>query len=60
MITDILNIFNKSVPIEFKDNTPGDQFGIYGTNKKIKKHLNWKPEIDFEIGLKKMVNWAIE
>ena len=60
MITDILTILNKSVPIEFKDNTPGDQFGIYGAAKKIKKHLDWKPKIDFESGLKKMVNWAIE
>ena len=38
MITDMLNILNKSVPIEFEDNTPGDQFGIYGTDKKIQKH----------------------
>ena len=60
MITDMLNILNKVVLIEYKDNTPGDQFGIYGTDKKIRKNLDWKPKIDFESGLKKMVNWAIE
>jgi UDP-glucose 4-epimerase len=60
MITDMLSILNKVVPIEYKDNTPGDQFGIYGTEKKMRNNLGWKPKIDFENGLKKMVNWARE
>lgn len=58
MIKDMLNIMSKSVPIEFIDNTPGDQFGIFGTYKKIQKNLHWNPKTDFQSGLTNMVNWA--
>ena len=48
------------VDVEFAENTPGDQFGIYGNNEKLKKTLRWNPTMDFETGMKKMVNWAIK
>jgi len=47
------------ITVEYSGSTPGDQFGIYGDNAKIKKELNWQPKIDFKTGMDKMVNWAL-
>ena len=42
--------------IVLKGNTPGDQFGIYGNNKKIKKKFKIKKFIDIKEGIKKIIN----
>lgn len=47
------------VSVEYSGGTPGDQFGIYGDNKKAMELLSWKPEVDFETGIKKMTKWAM-
>jgi UDP-glucose 4-epimerase len=46
------------VQVEVKDDTPGDIFGIYGAKEKIINELGWKPQIDFETGLSRMIKWA--
>jgi UDP-glucose 4-epimerase len=48
----------KSVPVAFEGITPGDQFGIVGDNKKLMSYLDWQPRVDFESGMKRMVEWA--
>lgn len=46
------------VSVEYADSTPGDQFGIYGDNTKIKEALGWEPQYDFQTGMKEMIRWA--
>lgn len=48
------------VSVEYTAGTPGDQFGIYGDNTKIRNRLGWKPTMDFQMGMKKMVAWAVK
>ena len=47
------------VTVEYTKGTPGDQFGIYGNNNKIYSQLGWSPKIDFDEGMKKMIEWAL-
>lgn len=46
------------ISVEYSGGTPGDQFGIYGVNNKIKEKLDWTPKIDFDAGMKKFIEWA--
>ena len=50
----ILQYLNTNIDVSYSGSTPGDQFGIYGNNKKIKM-LGWNPEIEFESGLKNLI-----
>lgn len=59
MIAKIFKNLKYSKPVTFSKNTPGDQHGIYGSNEKIKTKLGWMPKVNFEDGLKKMVEWAL-
>ena len=38
-----------------RGNTPGDQFGIYGNNEKIKKKFKIKKFINIDEGIKKII-----
>ena len=48
------------INVVYTEGTPGDQFGIYGTNDKIKKELGWKPQYSFIDGMTNMITWAKE
>lgn len=48
------------ISVEYLEGTPGDQFGIYGDNHKIMDCLGWKPLVEFEDGMKRMIEWALE
>lgn len=48
------------VSVEYAGGTPGDQFGIYGDNEKIKQDLKWEPKTQFKEGLDKMIEWALK
>jgi UDP-glucose 4-epimerase len=56
----ILNLIKKysasRKEIAITDGTPGDQFGIYADNSKLLS-LYEKPLVDFDVGLKKMIEW---
>ena len=52
LLKKILKIWNVNKSILVKGNTPGDQFGIYGNNHKIKRKLNIKKFINLNEGLK--------
>lgn len=63
LVKDIIKLIvdnvNFDLTYEYVDGTPGDQFGIYGNNVKIKKDLGWFPTFTFEDGMKKMIEWAV-
>lgn len=46
------------VSVEYSGSTPGDQFGIYGSNDKIREDLGWSPLNSFDDGMAKMIEWA--
>lgn len=62
-VDDVIKTLKENLPFEvtteFASGTPGDQFGIYGDNSKIKSILGWQPKVDFENGLKNMIDWAL-
>tara|TARA_B100000315_G_scaffold139023_1_gene128124 strand:+ start:776 stop:1723 length:948 start_codon:yes stop_codon:yes gene_type:complete len=51
---------NLEYPVEYKDGTPGDQFGVVGDNKLILEDLKWKPKVALQEGLDRMVNFEKE
>lgn len=61
-VEEVINVIKKHLPydvsVEYVDGTPGDQFGIYGENKKLRELLGWQPTVKFEEGMTKMVAWA--
>jgi len=44
-------------PVESKDGTMGDQFGIVGDNSLIAKELKWNAKTDLRTGLKNMIDF---
>jgi UDP-glucose 4-epimerase len=58
LLLGIQNNLGKEVNILFKEGTPGDQFGIYGSYDKINKDYAWQPNISISEGLHLMVDWA--
>lgn len=63
-VEELINTIQNKLPyqttVEYVEGTPGDQHGIYGDYSKINKVLGWEPEIDFDLGTSKMINWAIK
>ena len=47
-------------PVEYREGTPGDQFGVVGDIKRISDELLWEPKVDIQTGLNKMVNFEKE
>jgi len=60
LIAVVQKILPFEVSVEYSGSTPGDQFGIYGNCSKIKKELNWYPEVNLDIGIGKMVDWVLK
>lgn len=50
--------FDNTLDIQFVGSTPGDQFGIYGSNKKLTTDFRIPMNTSLEDGLKKMVAWG--
>jgi UDP-glucose 4-epimerase len=46
------------VPIVFADGTPGDQFGIYASIQRLRDDTGWRPRVELDEGLRRMVAWA--
>lgn len=60
VIREIVTRLPYDVSVEYSGGTPGDQFGIYGDNSKIKKELGWNPKFSFDEGMSLMIDWAID
>jgi UDP-glucose 4-epimerase len=41
-------------PVEYREGTPGDQFGVVGDNALIARDLDWRPQIDLPAGLQRL------
>ena len=50
----------KNVKIKFVKDRPGHDQRYALNSKKIRKHLNWRPSIDFNTGLKKTFLWYLK
>lgn len=48
------------VGVEYKGHTQGDQFGIYCSYERIFNALGWKPKVNLEDGLDRMIEWALK
>lgn len=61
-VGELLSIINevcdRTLDISFQGSTPGDQFGITGSYRKINAALGWLPHTKLEVGIKNMFNWA--
>ena len=48
---------NNGYPVEYRNGTPGDQFGIAADISRIMKELKWRPKTNLHSGLNKMVDF---
>ena len=60
IISSISELLPYNIQKQYIEGTKGDQFGIYGSYKKINKILGWNPHVDFQTGLKEMIEWALD
>ena len=44
-------------PIEYEEGTPGDQFGIVADITRITQELRWRPKVNLQEGLNKMLDY---
>jgi UDP-glucose 4-epimerase len=49
--------YSDDYPVISGEPTTNDQFGFYGDSTLLQKDLNWKPRVDLDNGIKKMVDW---
>lgn len=59
ILTLIRKLTNSKKEVIIADGTPGDQFGIFADNRLLLSIYN-KPLTDFNVGLKKMIEWINE
>lgn len=57
VVDNIIHNVNRNITKEFKGSTPGDQFGIYGDNTRIKEQIGWVPQVNFANGLERTVKF---
>ncbi len=60
LISLMLKIYGKNIPIEIAEGTPGDIFGIVADTNLFKKTTGFNPSFSLEDGLRRMLNWALE
>lgn len=48
---------NPDYPVEFGDNTPGDQFGMVAAIGRLRDDLGWTPRVELAEGLARMVDF---
>lgn len=58
VINFIVSEVSETIKVKYEGSTPGDQFGIFGSNAHAQKVLEWKPKTDMKDGMKNMLNWA--
>ena len=54
----IVNEVDNCTEVEVIESTPGDQFGIFGDCEKFQSFYGFRNKITFQIGMKKMIDWA--
>jgi UDP-glucose 4-epimerase len=48
---------NEDYSIDYREGTPGDQFGMLGSNDLIRLELGWAPRFDLSAGLETMIGY---
>lgn len=48
---------HKDYPIEYREGTPGDQFGVVADITRITQEISWRPKISLQTGLNKMAKF---
>ena len=60
IVKKILSIMDKSFDlIEFVEDRPGHDFRYSMNSNKLRNEMNWKPKIDFDIGLENTIDWYL-
>jgi len=57
VVKKIINLSNKNISIIFNKSKPNIPVNISITSRKARKHLNWKPKISIDQGIKKTISW---
>lgn len=60
VVNTIIHELQEQIEVEYTRGTQGDQFGIYGNNRRILEVLGWEPQVPFDKGIRKMIRWAKE
>lgn len=60
MIETFENLLGKKAVIENHPFNKSDMIHTWANIDKAKRLLDWEPTIDFETGMKDMVNWYLE
>lgn len=55
LVIEIENSFSSKISKEYKGQTKGDQFGIFGDNERICKDIGWIPSVTLKDGLPQTV-----
>lgn len=45
-------------PVRYEGSTPDDTFGVYADIRAARRVLGWKPKVNLDAGLKRMVKWC--
>ncbi|HEY4717343.1 MAG TPA: dTDP-glucose 4,6-dehydratase [bacterium] len=60
VVKNVLKLLNKPEElIEYVKDRPGHDFRYFMNTEKIKKELNWKPEVSFDEGIEMTVKWYL-
>lgn len=60
LVKKILYLMNVQQDLyEFVQDRPGHDYRYSLDSSKIRSHLQWKPQIDFEVGIKKTIDWYL-
>lgn len=59
-VDDVINLLRQAIhddeyPVKCLKGTVGDQFGVFGDNRKIKEDLGWSPKVNIQEGIELMV-----
>ena len=56
----VQKLVGEGVKIEYKEARPGDYGGKFVSMGKAKRELDWEPEVDFEEGMQRYIDWYKE
>lgn len=60
LVKKILHLMNIQQDLyEFVQDRPGHDYRYSLDSSKIRSHLQWKPRIDFDLGIKKTIDWYL-
>ncbi len=55
----LIKLYAKDIPVEIREGTSGDTFGIYSDISRFKEVTGFKPSVSLEEGVRLMLEWAL-